>query len=222
MKTMNWFYFVSLKIILIFSFVVLLITGCSKKYETVSNDTFYKEDGSFNTDAAKDAYIALMNYHGYPVTKDLKEKIWVSDYGLGQFTKLGLGAMGFLNELEGDYLGQDLFLLPNQMLPEHYHLDTEKAPGKMEGWHVRYGVSYVYGEGEPTLDIKAVIPDCHMNGTVTVKNEIILHPGETAILNRKTAPHWQFGGPEGAIISEYGTYHDNDGVVHSDPNLVFP
>ena len=119
-------------------------------------------------------------------------------------------------------MGQDLYLLPNQMLPEHYHLNTAKGSAKMEGWHVRHGTSYVYGEGKPTKNIKAVIPKCHMNGTVSVRHEDILHVGQVAKLNRATARHWQFGGPKGAVISEYATFHDNDGVRHSDPKIVFP
>ena len=46
--------------------------------------------------------------------------------------------------------------------------------------------------------------------------------GEACVLNRETARHWQYGGPEGAIITEYGTFHDNDAVRHSDPSIVFP
>jgi hypothetical protein len=61
-----------------------------------------------------------------------------------------------------------------------------------------------------------------MNGTVTVHHEDILGVGQVAKLNRATARHWQFGGPEGAVISEYATFHDNDGVRHSDPKIVFP
>ena len=215
--------------VLTLALVCLTFTqGCckqpsSKKPALVfDNASFYNADGTFNVEAGKDAYIALMKYHGYPVFDGLREGLWVSDYSLGQFTKLGLGATGFINDQESGYLGQDLFLLPGQMLPEHYHLATEKGPAKMEGWHVRHGISYVYGEGEPTENMKAVVPKCHMNGTVSVSHEIILHPGETATLNRKTARHWQFGGPEGAIVSEYGTFHDNDGVRHSDPKIVFP
>jgi len=196
---------------------------CGKRSSIVfDNEYFYNSDGTFNPERGKDAYIALMKYHGYPVFDGLREKLWVSDYGTGQFTKLGLGAIGFINDQESGYLGQDMFLLPGQMLPEHYHLRTEKGRAKMEGWHVRHGISYVYGEGEPTKNMKAVVPKCHMNGTVSVSHETILHVGETAKLNRETARHWQFGGPEGAIVSEYGIFHDNDGVRHSDPKLVFP
>lgn len=189
---------------------------------TFDNEWFYNADGSFNIERGKDAYIAMMKYHGYPVFDGLREGLWVSDYGLGQFAKLGLGAYTFLNVEDGWYMGQDLYLLPNQMLPEHYHLKTAKGTAKMEGWHVRHGTSYVYGEGKPTKNIKAVIPKCHMNGTVSVRHEEIVHEGQVAKLNRPTARHWQFAGPEGAVISEYATFHDNDGVRHSDPKIVFP
>jgi len=108
---------------------------CGKRSSIVfDNEYFYNSDGTFNPERGKDAYIALMKYHGYPVFDGLREKLWVSDYGTGQFTKLGLGAIGFINDQESGYLGQDMFLLPGQMLPEHYHLRTEKGRAKMEGW----------------------------------------------------------------------------------------
>ena len=197
--------------------------GCSSRPSIkFDNSSFYNADGKFNPEAAKDAYISLMRYHGYPVLPDIREKLWVSDYGTGEFAKLGLGAVSFINNEKDRYMVMDLYLLPNQMLPEHYHLKTAKNPAKLEGWLVRYGRSYVYGEGTPTADMYAVVPKCHMNGTVTVKNEVILDPGQTTLLNRVTARHWQFGGPEGAIITETANVHDDSGVRHSDPKLVFP
>ena len=66
--------------------------GTCKTAIQFDNDTFYDADGNFLPDVAKDAYITLMKYHGYPVFPGVKEKLWVSDYGTGQFTKLGLGA----------------------------------------------------------------------------------------------------------------------------------
>lgn len=186
------------------------------------NADFYDAAGAFKPEAAKDAYIALMKYHGYPVFPNVRQDLWVSDYGTGQFTLLGLGAVMFANNERDRYMLMDIYLLPGQMLPEHYHLATDNNPSKLEGWLVRHGVSYVYGEGEPTVPMKAVVPQCHMNGTVTVSHEVILHPGQFTPLNRAGAKHWQYGGPEGAIITEVANVHDNDGVRHSDVNLVFP
>lgn len=207
----------------------LTVGGCTsrgkvqgKKPEiNFDNAYFYDADGKFKPEAAMDAYIALMKYHGYPVFPDAREKLWVSDYGTGQFTKLGLGANIFVNNEEHRYMLMDVYLLPNQMLPEHYHLATDKNPAKLEGWLVRHGVSYVYGAGEPTANIKAVIPKCHMNGTVTVRHEVILGPGQFTGLKEAEERHWQFAGPEGVILTEAANVHDNDGVRHSDTNLVF-
>ena len=184
------------------------------------NADFYK-NGKFDVDAGKDAILELMRYHGYPVFKGIREQLWVSDYGLGQFTKLGLAALGFINDLESSYMVQDLYLLPNQMLPEHYHIKTDKTTPKMEGWTVRHGLSYVYGEGERTPNLHAVVPDFEKDH-VTVWHETILEPGQSAKLNRPTARHWQFAGPEGVILTEAATYHDNAAVRHIDPHIVFP
>ena len=185
------------------------------------NGYFYNAEGEFKPEAAKDAYVALMEYHGYPVFADAREMLWVSDYGMGQFVKLGLGAVFFVNNEEHRYMMLDIYLLPGQMLPEHYHLATAKNPAKLEGWLCRHGVSYVYGAGEPTENIKAVIPDCHMGGKVTVRHETILLPGQFTGLTSAEERHWQFGGPEGAILTEVANVHDGDGVRHSDTNLVF-
>ncbi len=107
-----------------------------------NNADFYDADGKFDVEKGKDAIIALMNYHGYPIFPDIREKLWVSDYGTGEFLKLGLGANMFINNEQDRYMLMDLFLLPGQMLPEHYHLKTEKNPSKLEGWLVPLWVPY--------------------------------------------------------------------------------
>jgi D-lyxose ketol-isomerase len=125
-----------------------------------------------------------------------------------------------MNEEKANYLQLDIYLLPNQMLPEHYHLATDKCAPKMEGWLCRHGRSYVYGEGPKTEDMHAKIPKLQRKW-VTVFHETVIDPGQSAHLNRPTARHWQFAGPQGAILTEVGTFHDGDGVRHTDPNIVF-
>jgi len=185
------------------------------------NAHFYDAQGNFKMEAAQDALIALIEYHGYPVFPGIREKLWISDYGVGQYAKLGLGAMMIVNNEEDRYMMLDIYLLPNQMLPEHYHLPTDKNLAKMEGWLCRHGLSYVYGPGEPTKNIKAIIPKCHLNGTATVMHEVILKPGEFTPLTKVEAPHWQFAGPEGAILTEVANVHDNAGVRHTEKTLIF-
>jgi len=184
------------------------------------NEDFYTA-GKFDKEKGIDAVVALCNFHGYPVTENFRKDLWISDYGLGEFTTVGLAAIMFIDDLEGQYLGQDIFLLPSQMLAEHYHLKTAKCPPKLEAWQVRYGLSYVYGEGDKSEPLHAVIPESQ-KPWVSVYHEVPLKPGQVTKLNRREAHHWQFGGPEGAIITEYGSYHDNDAVRHACPKIVFP
>ena len=180
------------------------------------NASFYGVDGKFDVEKGKDAVMAVLAYHGYPVFPGMREKLWVSDYGTGQFTRLGLAAYMFKNNEEDRYMLMDLVLLPGQMLPEHWHVDSEKNPAKREGWLVRWGLSHIVGEGEPNLGAGVVIPACHMNGAVTVKHETVAGPGTFVPLARVTSRHWQLAGPEGAIITEVANVHTDSAVRHSD------
>jgi D-lyxose ketol-isomerase len=194
-----------------------VLAGCADKQAIhFDNSYFYDAGGKFQPDKAKDAYVALMKYHGYPVFPGIREKMWVSDYGTGQFASLGLGAVMFKNNEEHRYMLMDIYLLPNQMLPEHWHEATDKNPAKLEGWLVRHGLSHVVGEGEANLSPEIKIPKCHMNGTATVHHEVICRPGDFAPLNRAKARHWQYAGPEGAIITEVANAHTDSAVRHSD------
>lgn len=204
----------------------VLLSGCSTcpcgfgdKGISYDNSYFYDKDGKFVENNAKDAYIAMMKYHGYPVFDGIKEKLWVSDYGTGEFAKLGLGAVLFVNEEKDHYMMMDLYLLPNQMLPEHWHLACDKQPAKREGWLIRYGQSHVVGIGEPNLGKDVVVPKCHMNGTVTTEHEIVCGPGDFAKLTEVKSRHWQLAGSEGAIITEVANVHCNGCVRHSDKGI---
>lgn len=186
---------------------------------TFDNASFYGKDGKFDVEKGKDAVMALAAYHGYPVFPGMREKLWVSDYNTGQFMKLGLAAYMFKNNEEDRYMLMDLFLMPGQMLPEHWHEDGDKNPAKREGWLVRSGLSHIVGEGEPNLSADIKIPACHMNGSVTVKHEVAATPGTFVPLARVYSRHWQFAGPEGAIITEVANVHTDSAVRHSDKAL---
>ena len=177
-----------------FSIAVILFVSCtgnpdsvqkpenengSKKSLTFDNAVFYDENGAFIEESAKDAIIALAEYHGYQVFPQFRERLWVSDYGTGRFVELGLAACMFMNNETDRYMLMDLFLLPGQMLPEHWHLDGETNPAKLEGWLVRNGKSYIVGVGEDNLSNFAAIkiPDCHMNGEAETKHVIEAMPG---------------------------------------------
>ena len=190
--------------------------GMKKPSIQFDNASFYDATGKFQEEKAKDAVIALMKYHGYPVYKEMREKLWVSDYGLGQFTRLGLAARSWVNNEKDYYMLMDIYLLPGQMLPEHWHEKPDKLPQKMEGWLVRYGLSHIVGEGEPNLGPDVVVPKIHMGGQVTTKHEVAAGPGDFVPLVKVGTRHWQLAGPEGAIITEVANVHSNEAVRHSD------
>ena len=183
------------------------------------NASFYGADGKFDVEKGRDAIVTLMKYHNYPIFPGMREKIWVSDYGTGQFTKLGLAAYLFKNNEEDKYMLMDLFLLPGQMLPEHWHLDGDSNPAKREGWLVRWGLSHIVGAGEPNLGKDVVVPACHHNGEVTVKHEVVAGPGTFVSLAKVYTRHWQLAGPEGAIVTEVANVHTESAVRHTDPKI---
>jgi len=193
--------------------------GCAKKpCIQFENEQFYT-DGKFDVEKGKDGVLALCSYYGYPIFPGMREGLWVSDYDTGEFMKLGLAAYMFINNEEDRYMLMDLFLMPGQMLPEHWHVEGEGNPAKREGWLVRWGKSHIVGIGEPNLSDEVVVPECHWGGKVTTEHETIATPGMFVPLAKVGTRHWQFAGPEGAIITEVANVHTNSAVRHSDPEM---
>jgi len=188
------------------------------------NEDFYAADGKFDVEKGKDGIIALMKFHGYPEFPGIRESLWVSDYNTGQFTKLGLAARMWMNNSKDKYMLMDLFLMPGQMLPEHWHLEGTEGgdvgnPAKREGWLVRNGKSYVFGIGEDNMAEVApdvVVPKFHCGGTTTTKHCVVATPGIFVPLAEVGTKHWQWGGPEGAIITEVANVHSDTAVRHQD------
>ena len=187
----------------------------------LDNDTFYKADGSFDVDAAKEAYYEMMRYHNYPIPERLRgEDFWTLDFGAGNFLEVGMAGIFWINRKEDDYFGHDIYLFPGQMIPEHKHVKTADARAKMEGWHVRHGSVHIYGEGEPTPGVAERIPPMHRE-IATARTEQKLMPGEVGWLGGPEEWHFMVGGPEGAIVTEYASYQDGTALRFSHPDVSF-
>ena len=104
------------------------------------------------------------------------------------------------------------------MIPEHKHVKTPDADPKMEGWHVRYGSIHIYGEGEATPGVAERIPPSHRE-CANARKEQKLMPGECGYLGGAEQWHFMVAGPEGAIVSEYATYHDGNALRFSHPKV---
>ena len=186
--------------------------------KTYTNNDFYK-DGVFQADKATQAYFDMFERFHFPIPPKLREEMWAIDFGLGDFVHAGMAGIFWINRQEDNYFGHDIYLLPGQMIIEHRHIKTEAAGPKMEGWHVRHGMIYTMGEGEPTDPLPFALPESQ-KPYITVKNCTKLMPGEVDYLKRAEASHFMMAGPEGAIVTEYATYHDGDGLRFTNPNAV--
>lgn len=183
-----------------------------------SNAEFYDATGAFDQEAAKGAYLDLLRQAGYPVNDAIAGKLWISDLGLGNFAETGFGAIVWWGDEAHNFSGLDAFLLPGQTIPEHWHVAIRDLPAKMEAWLVRYGEVYAYGEGEPTPAMKASLSPAAA-AQVTARRERILAVGDIAGLSRPLERHWMQAGPQGAIITEFCTFHAGEAVRFTDAKI---
>jgi hypothetical protein len=186
-----------------------------------TNADFYK-DGKFQPDAAKKAYLAMMASHGYDIHIENEKKwtspFWVSDFGLGDFVNVGMGGVFWVNFQETNYFAHEIFLLPGQMIVEHWHVATDKGKAKMESWHPRHGSIFCMGETGGEVPAGVVLPKSQAE-FITVKKCTEVTAGDILALNRVTAKHFMMGGPSGAIVAEYASFHDGDGLRFTNPSV---
>ncbi|MGE5607971.1 MAG: hypothetical protein ACM359_01845, partial [Bacillota bacterium] len=79
---------------------------------------------------------------------------------------------------------------------------------------------YTFGEGTPKEACPVQLP-ASQKEFITVKSWKLVQEGQLDDLKRATAKHFMIAGPEGAIVSEYGTYHDGAGLRFTNPGVKF-
>jgi len=194
--------------------------GKSAAYQKYENARFYDADGKFDAEVAKAAYYEMMEFLGYPIPERLRgEDFWTLDFGLGQFTEVGMAGIFWVNNQDHDYMGHEIYLLPNQMIPEHWHLATEAGRAKVEAWQLRHGGVTLYSEGTPSPGADKRIPPLHRDIAVARTEQVLAH-GECGLLANPTEKHWMLAGPEGAIVTEYASFHDMDGLRFTHPDIT--
>ncbi len=194
-------------------------TAKEPKVKTYKSADFYDGDGNFVEATAREAYYDMFRRFGYPISDRLKEEMWILDFGLGDFARVGMAGIFWLNRQDYNYFGHEIYLLPGQMIPEHNHQATDKGGAKMESWQPRHGMIYTFGEGEETPEYLDKIPPSQRD---LVKSRCCnpLQIDELGDLNRLLAWHFMVAGPEGALVTEYGTFHDMDGLRFSNPKAT--
>ena len=181
------------------------------------NSDFYR-DGKFLEDKARQAYYEMFARFRYPNPKPQQELMWIEDFGLGDFVHAGMAGVFWFNDQQNNYFGHEIYLLPGQQIPEHAHVKTKDVVAKMEAWHVRHGMVHCFGEGPETKPLPVKLPESQEQFR-TVKHARRVLPGEVYSLNRPEAFHFMIAGPEGAIVTEYATYHDGNALRFSNPGV---
>ncbi|QQE13825.1 D-lyxose/D-mannose family sugar isomerase [Planctomycetota bacterium] len=149
-------------------------------------------------------------------------EIELAGFGLNDFSKEGLALVVYENN--DRYCAKELIMLPSQTCPEHRHPDIvleskEKVTGKMETFRCRWGVVYLYVEGQGSADsIKATVP-AGSEDYYTVFNEVVLTPGQQYTIPPNTL-HWFQAGPKGAIVSEFSSASRDECDIFTDPRIV--
>ena len=187
-----------------------------------ANSEFY-DNGKFNKAKAFEAYYDMMRRFHYPIYPILRtDQFWTSDFAQNDFTNVGMAGIFWINNTQAGYFGHEIYLLPGQMIVEHGHNKCDEGQAKMESWQVRHGMIYTFGEGEPTQDLPIKLPESQLKlNAITVRNCKILKEGELGTLNRTLAKHFMIGGPEGAIVTEYGTPHYGPALEFTNKTVVF-
>ncbi len=218
--------------------VATLMTGCTSSDHKAkiceagkASKSVYYTDGKFDAAKAKQAYFDMMTRFNVPVYEALKKDkdyFWVLDFNKGDFDAYGMGGVFWVNaKSPNGYLGHEIYLLPNQSIPEHRHLVTKDAKGttiqaKEESWMVRNGYVYGFSEiGEPNLDkypeVKAKLSKLQIPFLKGLHVEKWVADGRTHEMPKTESWHFMMAGPEGAIVSEFATYHDGAGLRFSVP-----
>ncbi|MDR3181975.1 MAG: hypothetical protein LBT89_03495, partial [Planctomycetaceae bacterium] len=178
------------------------------------NAHFYK-DGKFNTEAAIAAYDELFRHFHYSLANVTKDKrFWAVDFGLGDFANVGMGGIFWVNDKEHGYFGHEIYLLPGQMIPEHSHVPAEDKAAKHEYWQVRHGNVWTFAQGGSKNDkLPIALPKSQLDAnaiTAFIPHE--LKVGDEAPLRALGEWHFMIAGPEGAIVTEFGSFHSNQGL----------
>ncbi len=167
----------------------------------------------------KAAIVKTLDYFskaGIILTTDEMENVEVADFGLSQLDEIGLELVTYINTSR--CCAKELVLFPHQTCPEHRHPPIGNAPGKEETFRCRWGEVYLYVEGEPAKQIRAIIPKGREK-TYTARHEIILKPGQQYTLSPDTK-HWFQAGPEGAVVSEFSTSSRDELDIFTDETIM--
>ena len=165
--------------------------------------------------AAQARTAAMLAHANIAITDEERANIEVVDLNLGELERTGLEIVTYINN--DRYCAKELVLFPRQTCPEHWHPPVMGHPGKQETFRCRWGIVWLYVEGEPTPNSHATVP-AGSEDYYTVFHEIELRPGDQYTLLPNTK-HWFQAGAEGAIVSEFSSTSRDESDLFTDPRI---
>lgn len=164
---------------------------------------------------ARHRALDLLSQAGIELTDYEKEHLEIADFGLGDLEHIGLQVNTYVNT--DRVCAKELVLFPWQICPEHIHPPVGNSSGKEETFRCRWGEVRLYVPGTPPESFLGRLPAEHA-AYLTVRHQIILHPGEQYTLHPQTL-HWFQAGPQGAIVSEFSTHSTDESDIFTDPAI---
>lgn len=159
--------------------------------------------------------LKMIEQAGILLTPEDRTKITAADFGLSRIKNEGVQILTLFET--GRIAAKILVLLPFQTEPEHWHPTVGNDPGKEEVIRAISGDLYFYIPGPDNL-AKGFIPEGKEN-VYTMRNEVVLTPGEQLILPAGTK-HWFQAGKSGAVMYSFSTTVTDLMDRFTDTNIV--
>jgi D-lyxose ketol-isomerase len=165
---------------------------------------------------ARQRAAAILTKAGIAITAREKDKIEIADFGLNDLDHYGLQVVVYASN--DRYCAKEIVLFPRQICPEHHHPPiNDRNPGKQETFRCRWGIVYLYVEGEPTARPKAIVPSGD-ESYFTAWREIVLHPGDQYTLPPGRL-HWFQADDGGAVLSEFSSKNLDETDIWRNPRI---
>ena len=159
--------------------------------------------------------LTMIEDAGIQLTNEDKDKITTADFGLSQLFKEGIQILTMFDTER--VAGKILVLLPYQTEPEHWHPSVGDDPGKEEIIRAISGDLYFYIPGENSFKNGFIVDG--KDSCYTMRNEVVLLPGEQLILPPGTK-HWFQAGENGAVMYSFSTNVRDTLDQFSDPDII--
>jgi len=152
---------------------------------------------------------------GILLTPEDRKMMTAADFGLSHIKTEGVQ---ILTMFETERIaGKILVLLPYQTEPEHWHPTVGDDPGKEEVIRAISGELYFYIPGENNMKHGFIVDG--KNDCYTMRNEVVLKPGEQLVLPAGSK-HWFQAGKSGAVMYSFSSKVTDLLDQFSDPDII--